>query len=164
MLCPYCGHPDQKVLETRAGIDGESIRRRRECMACARRFTTHERAEVPHLYVVKRNGGRQEFQAEKVLSSMRLACQKRPVRIDILRSAVDRLERDLAHEFGEEVPTKEIGRRVMRELASIDTVAYVRFASVYEEFETVSDFAQIVDKVQTEEALRPFSSLQETLL
>lgn len=164
MRCPYCGHADQKVLDSRPGIDGESIRRRRECTLCSRRFTTFERFERPRLFVVKRNGAREEFNREKLTESMRVACRKRPVSVDGLRSAADRIERDLFQEFEDEVSTKEIGGRVMRELSTLDTVAYVRFASVYHEFETLSDFTEVVDRVQREEALSTFRQLQEALL
>ncbi|MGV3614371.1 MAG: transcriptional regulator NrdR [Fimbriimonas sp.] len=163
MRCPFCGYDDLKVLDSRPVPDGETIRRRRECLSCARRFTTVERAERPRLFVVKRDGGREEFNREKAFESMRIACRKRPVSIETLREAVGRIERDLFQEVEDEVTTKEVGGRVMRELSTIDTVAYVRFASVYQEFETVADFAAMVEKVQQEEALAPFR-LQESLL
>jgi transcriptional repressor NrdR len=164
MRCPFCGYDDLKVLDSRPVPDGESIRRRRECLSCSRRFTTVERAERPRLFVVKRNGGREEFNRDKVFESMRIACRKRPIATETIKEAVGRIERDLFQEFEDEVPTKEVGGRVMRELATMDTVAYVRFASVYQEFETVADFAALVEKVQQEEALAPFRNLQESLL
>ena len=164
MRCPFCGYDDLKVLDSRPVPDGESIRRRRECLSCARRFTTVERAERPRLFVVKRNGGREEFNRDKLFESMRIACRKRPIATETLKEAVARIERDLYQEFEDEITTKEVGGRVMRELATTDTVAYVRFASVYQEFETVADFAALVEKVQREEALAPFRGLQETLL
>lgn len=163
MLCPFCGSADQKVLDSRPCVDGEAIRRRRECTVCGRRFTTFERAEMPRLWVVKRDGSREEFSREKVLSSMRTACRKRPVSIETLRQVAERIERNLYHDVEEEVTTKEIGARVMRELAPVDTVAYVRFASVYQEFETVADFATLIEQVQREEALAPYQG-QEALL
>jgi|SRR5579862_2291444 len=164
MRCPFCGNADQKVLDSRPGADGESIRRRRECMACSRRFTTLERFERSRLFAVKRDGSREEFDRGKVFESMRVACGKRPVSVDTLRDAANRIERDLFQEFEDEVPTREIGNRVMKELASIDSVGYVRFASVYKEFETVDDFAEMVGQVQREKALAPFKELQESLL
>jgi transcriptional repressor NrdR len=164
MRCPFCGFPDQKVFDSRPGSDGESIRRRRECMSCNRRFTTFERFDKPRLFVVKRDGSRQEFDRNKVFESMRVACGKRPVSVETLREAAGRVERDLFQEFEDEVPTRMIGNRVMRELASIDAVGYVRFASVYKEFETVAEFAEMVDQVQKERAMAPFRELQETLL
>jgi transcriptional repressor NrdR len=164
MRCPYCGTVDQKVLDSRPGIDGESIRRRRECVGCSRRFTTLERFERPRLFAVKRDGSREEFDRGKIFESMRVACGKRPVSVETLRQAVAQIEKDLFQEFEDEVPTREIGSRVMRELALIDTVGYVRFASVYREFETVDDFAEMVGQVQREKQLEPFRELQETLL
>jgi transcriptional repressor NrdR len=164
MHCPYCGFTDLKVLDSRPGPDGETIRRRRECIRCNRRFTTFERFERPRLFVVKRDGSREEFDRNKVFESMRVACGKRPVSTDRLRKAAARVERDLFEEFDEEVPSLIIGNLVMRELAAVDAVGYVRFASVYKEFETVDDFAKIVDQVQRDGALAPFPSLQESLL
>lgn len=164
MTCPYCGYDDLRVLDSRPSQDGESIRRRRECLRCARRVTTVERAEKPRLFVVKRDRSREEFNPEKVFESMRIACRKRPVSTDCLRLAVGRIERDLFQEFESEVSSKEIGGRVMRELATIDTVAYVRFVSVYEEFETLADFGSLVERVETQEKFAPLSHLQEALL
>ncbi|HWD37762.1 MAG TPA: transcriptional regulator NrdR [Fimbriimonas sp.] len=164
MHCPFCGYLDQKVLDSRPGADGESIRRRRECISCGKRFTTYERFDRPRLFAIKRDGSREELDRNKIFESMRVACGKRPVATDTLRQAAARIERDLFHEFEDEVSTREIGNRVMRELANIDTVGYVRFASVYKEFETVADFAAMVETVQREEALAPFRSLQESLL
>lgn len=151
--CPYCGHPDQRVLDSRPTPDGGTIRRRRECPACTRRFTTIERAERPRLFAVKRGGGREEFSRDKLLASMRVACRKRPVSVERLEAAAAKIERDLLAEPRDEATTREIGRRVMAELSVVDTVAYVRFASVYEDFDTVSDFARIVETVQRDEAL-----------
>jgi transcriptional repressor NrdR len=147
MHCPYCGYPDQKVLESRVAREGEAIRRRRECLACGRRFTTFEIPERPRLFVVKRDGSRQEFSREKVLNSMLIACGKRPVPLETLRDASADIERDLFQEYEEEVPSTAVGERVMRSLSGIDTVAYVRFASVYQEFETLGDFTRIVEGV-----------------
>jgi transcriptional repressor NrdR len=164
MRCPFCGFHDLKVLDSRPGADGESIRRRRECFRCQKRFTTFERFERPRLFVVKRDGSREEFDRNKVFESMRVACGKRPVSIETLRGAAAQIEADLFREFEEEVRTREIGSQVMRALSAIDTVGYVRFASVYQEFETVADFAEMVDRVQQEKAQAPFRELQDTLL
>jgi transcriptional repressor NrdR len=164
MHCPYCGHADQKVLDSRPCVDGEAIRRRRECSACGRRFTTFERPERPRLFVIKRNEAREEFSREKVFESMRVACRKRPVKVEVLRSLSERIERDLYQDFEDEVKTREIGERVMRELAPVDTVAYVRFASVYREFKTVSDFAHLIEEVQRDESIASLLGLQEALL
>ena len=148
MRCPFCGYIDQKVLDSRPAREGEAIRRRRECLGCGRRFTTFEGPERPRLFVVKRGGPREEFSREKCLNSMLIACRKRPVPVEALRAAVERIERDLFQEFEDEAPTRAIGERVMRELHELDTVAYVRFASVYREFETVRDFASIVEEME----------------
>ena len=164
MHCPSCGNEDVKVLDSRPGSDGESIKRRRECPACNRRFTTIERIEKARLFVIKRDTSRADFNREKVFESMRLACGKRPVSIETLQATALRIEEQLQKKFDSEVPTKEIGRAVMRELSTIDTVAYVRFASVYQEFETVADFAEMVETVQREEALNPFRHLQKELI
>ncbi|AIE87197.1 transcriptional regulator NrdR [Fimbriimonas ginsengisoli] len=164
MQCPFCGGADQKVLDSRPCIDGEAIRRRRECLACGRRFTTFERPERPRIFVIKRDGTRAEFSRDKVFDSMRIACRKRPVSVETIRVLSERIERDLYQDFEDEVTTKEIGARVMRELAPVDTVAYVRFASVYQEFETVSDFARLIEEVQREQSLAPYRGLQESLL
>lgn len=147
MRCPFCGYIDQKVLDSRPAREGEAIRRRRECLGCGRRFTTFEEPERPRLFVVKRGGAREEFSRDKCLSSMVVACRKRPVPVEALKEATERIERDLFQEFEDEVPTQAIGERVMRELHAIDTVAYIRFASVYREFETVEDFATMVEEV-----------------
>ena len=147
MKCPYCGSEEQKVLDSRPARDGEAIRRRRECDACNRRFTTFEAPERPRLFVVKRDGAREEFNREKVLGSMFVACGKRPVPIETVRDAAEALERDLFRDHEDEVPTTEIGERVMQSLMRIDTVAYVRFASVYRKFATLSDFREIVESV-----------------
>lgn len=145
MHCPYCGHPEQKVLDSRPAREGEAIRRRRECMLCGRRFTTFEEPERPRLFVIKRDGARQEFSREKVLAGILTACHKRPVPVEVLRDAAESIERDLFSEFEDEVPSTEIGERVIERLRDIDTVAFVRFASVYREFKTVSDFREIVE-------------------
>jgi len=147
MRCPYCGYEDQKVLDSRPARDGEAIRRRRECNDCGRRFTTFEEPERPRLFVVKRGGSREEFDRDKLINSMIIASRKRPVSVDRLRRAADAVERELYQEFEDEVPTTAIGERVMSELRLIDAVAYVRFASVYREFQTVSDFRSIVESV-----------------
>jgi transcriptional repressor NrdR len=145
MKCPFCGYDDQKVLDSRPAREGEAIRRRRECIGCGRRFTTFEQPEMPRLFVVKRDGAREEFSREKTLNSMLIACGKRPVPFETVRDAAERIERDLFRECEEEVPSTAIGERVMSELLEIDQVAYVRFASVYKKFESVRDFREIVD-------------------
>ena len=148
MRCPYCGYEDQKVLDSRPARDGDAIRRRRECLRCERRFTTFEEPERPRLLVVKRDGSRADFSRDKVLHSMLLATRKRRIPADVLREAAERVERSLYDQFDEEVPTRAIGDSVLQELAQIDVVAYVRFASVYKEFETLEDFIQLIEEVR----------------
>lgn len=149
MICPFCSCPDQKVLDSRDAREGQAIRRRRECVQCGRRFTTFETYERPRLFVVKRDGTRQEFDPQKILNSMILACGKRPVPVESLRDTVSSIERDLYQEHDDEVASTEIGERVMRALREIDTVAYVRFASVYQEFESISDFSTILKRCKS---------------
>lgn len=146
MRCPYCGFIDQKVLDSRPARGGEAIRRRRECVGCGRRFTTFEAFERARLFVVKRDGTREEFNRDKVLNSLLVACRKRRIPIEDLQDAVERVERDLYQEFEEEAPTQEIGERVLAELRGIDAVAYIRFASVYREFETIEDFDRMISE------------------
>lgn len=147
MRCPYCGCQEQKVLDSRPSREGESIRRRRECVRCTRRFTTFEEPERPRLFIIKRDGTREEFDREKALRSMLVACRKRPVPIEALEASVGQIERELFDLCEPEVPSSEIGERIMAHLLRHDTVAYVRFASVYREFETLADFREIVETV-----------------
>ena len=148
MRCPFCGHEDQKVLDSRPAREGDAIRRRRECLNCGRRFSTFEHPELPRLYAVKRDGTRQEFDRDKCMRSLLVACRKRPVPVEKLKAAVERVERDLFEEYETEVPTQAIGGRILQELKEIDPVAYVRFASVYLEFQNLEDFRQILDSLR----------------
>jgi len=141
LICPYCGHDDSKVLETRDSEDGSVIRRRRECIACHQRFTTFERLEEIHLWVIKKDGSRQRFDFQKVLSGMLRACEKRPVSMELLEQQAMEIERELKQTTGSrEFPTILIGEKVMERLKQIDEVAYVRFASVYREFKDINTF------------------------
>jgi len=142
--CPYCGNDEQRVLDSRPAPEADAIRRRRECGGCGRRFNTFERAERPRLFVVKRDGGRQEFDRDKLTESMRLAARKRPVSAIDLRAAADRIERDLFNGLVEEIPSREVGARAMEALRKLDPVAYVRYASVYQEFNCLGDFAHVI--------------------
>ncbi|MBX6353530.1 MAG: transcriptional repressor NrdR [Thermoflavifilum sp.] len=146
MRCPYCQAEDSRVLESRTGDDGTTIRRRRECTnpACGRRFTTYERVEQRPLMVVKKDAKREEFSREKLYRGMMKACEKRPISVDQLEAVVDRIERSLRLEYEREVPSSVIGERVMDELRALDGVAYVRFASVYREFRDVETLAREV--------------------
>ena len=140
MKCPFCGHQEDKVVDSRASSDGVSIRRRRECLGCGKRFTTYEQIEEQALMVIKKDGRREPFDRHKLLAGLVKASEKRPVSMDQLEEMVDALERELSQEFEREVPTREVGERVMRRLHALDPVAYVRFASVYREFKDVEQF------------------------
>ena len=140
MKCPFCGHQEDKVIDSRGSADGRSIRRRRECLGCGKRFTTDEKVEDQSLMVIKKDGRREPFDRHKLLAGLVKACEKRPVSMDDLEALVDELERELSQHFEREVPSKEIGERVMRRLHALDPVAYVRFASVYREFKDVEQF------------------------
>lgn len=147
MRCPYCGHADTAVVETRASDEGDSIRRRRRCGACDKRFTTYERAELSMPMVVKKNGERVEFSRDKLRASMMLALRKRHVSVDLIDAALARIEAQLYSSGASEVSTTGIGELVMRELARLDKVAYVRFASVYREFEDVDAFSRLIQEI-----------------
>jgi transcriptional repressor NrdR len=148
MRCPYCGHEDTAVLETRASDDGSVLRRRRECPSCHKRFTTYERAELNMPAVVKKNGSRSEYDPSKLRGSMALALRKRPVKAEDLDEAVARIEAKLVATAEKEVPSERIGELVMRELRKLDKVAYIRFASVYRSFEDPDEFADAVQALQ----------------
>jgi len=138
--CPFCGHNEEKVIDSREAVDGAAIRRRRECDGCKRRFTTYERQEESPLLMVKRDGRREPFDRKKILSGVLKACEKRPVPADRMEQLVDEVERDIRKEFDREVPSTEVGERVMRRLHELDEVAYVRFASVYRSFKDINQF------------------------
>lgn len=141
MRCPFCGADDDRVVDSRLTDDGTAIRRRRECNACERRFTTYERVESEeNLRVVKRDGSMELFDRRKVLKGLLIACEKRPVGTEALESLVNRIYQRLQAEGRREVSSRELGEGVMRELRDIDQVAYVRFASVYRQFKDLEDF------------------------
>jgi transcriptional repressor NrdR len=140
MKCPFCGHEEDKVVDSRASSDGRSIRRRRECLKCAKRFTTYEHLEEQPLMVVKKDGRREPFDRHKLLAGLVKACEKRPVGMEALERLVDELEQELSQQFEREVPSRDVGERVMKRLHALDPVAYVRFASVYREFKDVEQF------------------------
>lgn len=144
MKCPHCSHQDSRVLESRDARGGEAIRRRRECEHCQRRFTTFEEVERQRIFLVKRDGSREEFSREKLLGGMVLACRKRPVSHACLAEHAHRIEQELIDRGDTEVLSDEVGRRVMQCLMELDGVAYVRFASVYEQFESPEEFAEKV--------------------
>jgi transcriptional repressor NrdR len=146
MKCPFCGHADTQVVETRMAEDGDFIRRRRQCAHCEKRFTTYERPDVTFPAVVKKDGRRIEYERAKLLGSMTLALRKRPVSTEQIDSAVERIEEKLLNLGVREIPSSRIGELVMRELKKLDKVAYIRFASVYRSFEDVDDFKSVVDE------------------
>jgi transcriptional repressor NrdR len=148
MKCPFCGKDETQVVETRVAEDGEFIRRRRQCMACERRFTTYERPDVSLPAIVKKDGRRIDYDRAKVQASMKLALRKRPVSTEQIDSAVERIEEKLLSLGVREIPSARIGELVMRELKKLDKVAYVRFASVYRSFEDVDEFKTLVDEVR----------------
>ncbi|MCA0175006.1 MAG: transcriptional regulator NrdR [Proteobacteria bacterium] len=147
MRCPFCGHDDTLVVETRASDEGDTMRRRRRCTACDKRFTTYERAEIAMPAIVKRSGARVEFDAAKLRASMTLALRKRQVSIEQVDGALERIEDQLRASGLREVPSTRIGELVMRELKKLDKVAYVRFASVYRSFEDVDEFSRLIQEI-----------------
>lgn len=140
MQCPFCGHPEDKVVDSREGKDHQSIRRRRECLSCQRRFTTYERLdEIPYM-VVKKDGRREKFDRQKVLAGLLRACEKRPVSMSQLEGIVNEAEGLVIDSSDREIASRKIGELVMNRLRELDKVAYVRFASVYLEFKDVKEF------------------------
>jgi transcriptional repressor NrdR len=144
MKCPFCGHADTQVVETRISEDGDFVRRRRQCGDCEKRFTTYERPEVAFPAVVKKDGRRADFDSGKVRASMALALRKRPVSIEQIDNALLRIEQKLLSSGLREIESTKLGEFVMRELKRLDKVAYVRFASVYKSFEDVDEFRQLL--------------------
>ncbi len=142
MQCPYCGFINTRVVDSRPGKIDLEVRRRRECQSCAKRFTTYERVELTPVMIVKKDNRREEFDREKVLSGIKKACEKRAISIDQIEDIVDNIERDLREINEREIPSKEVGEKIIKALKDIDDVAYVRFASVYREFKHVDDFIQ----------------------
>ncbi len=142
MKCPYCREDNDKVVDTRAAEDGYTIRRRRLCVSCDRRYTTYERPAEFDLKVVKKNGEREAFQPEKIRDGLRKACWKRPISDDQILAVVQQVEQEVFGRYENELDSRELGEIVMRYLAQVDQVAYVRFASIYREFKDVRDFVQ----------------------
>ncbi|MFI3313423.1 MAG: transcriptional regulator NrdR [Eubacteriales bacterium] len=150
MKCPYCGDQDSKVVDSRHSEDGISIRRRRECIGCNRRFTTYETVECVPIVVVKRDESRQSFDRNKILGGMVRACEKRPVSMADLESAAMEIEQIIQNSLDREVSTTEVGELVMERLKALDEVAYVRFASVYRQFKDINTFMQELNKILAE--------------
>ncbi|MEI8344458.1 MAG: transcriptional regulator NrdR [Candidatus Omnitrophota bacterium] len=140
MKCPFCGHVEDKVIDSRSSNEGKSVRRRRECLKCQKRFTTYEYIEEVPLMVIKKDGRREPFDRNKILSGITKACEKRPVSMAKIESIVERVEKDLQKSFDKEVRAHAVGGLVMDYLQKLDEVAYVRFASVYRQFKDISHF------------------------
>lgn len=150
MKCPYCGHPESKVIDSRPADENASIRRRRECLSCAKRFTTYETVESLPMVVIKKDGSRQSFDRQKVLRGMIRACEKRPVSLAELERIADEIEQELQNSMEREIRTADIGEKVMERLRSVDQVAYVRFASVYRQFKDIDTFMAELNKLLAE--------------
>ena len=147
MKCPYCGYKESKVIDSRPAEEGSSIRRRRECLSCAKRFTTYETVESLPMVVIKKDGSRQSFDRQKVLRGMIRACEKRPVPFEVLEQKADEIEQTLQNSLEREVSTEYIGELVMDKLRAVDEVAYVRFASVYRQFKDIDTFMKELNKL-----------------
>ncbi|MET0016427.1 transcriptional regulator NrdR [Oscillibacter sp.] len=150
MKCPYCGYAESKVIDSRPADDGASIRRRRECLSCTKRFTTYETVESLPMVVVKKDGSRQSFDRSKVLGGMIRACEKRPVPLAELERIADEVEQELQNGLDREITTEHIGELVMEKLRGLDQVAYVRFASVYRQFKDIDTFMAELSKLLAE--------------
>ena len=150
MKCPYCAHPESKVVDSRPSDEGASIRRRRECLACHKRFTTYETMESLPLVVIKKDGSRQTFDKSKLLNGMIRACEKRPVPFGKLEEIANEIEQVLQNDMDREIPSAKIGELVMDRLREVDEVAYVRFASVYRQFKDIGTFMTEPNKLLAE--------------
>ena len=150
MKCPYCGYNESKVIDSRPADEGASIRRRRECLSCGKRFTTYETVESLPMVVVKKDGSRQSFDRSKVLGGMIRACEKRPVPLAELEKIAEEIEQDLQNSMEREISTEAIGEKVMDRLLTVDQVAYVRFDSVYRQFKDIDTFMAELNKLLSE--------------
>jgi len=150
MKCPYCGYRESKVVDSRPAEEGSSIRRRRECLQCEKRFTTYETMELLPMVVIKKDGSRQSFDKSKVLRGMIRACEKRPVPLAELERLADEIEQTLQSSLEREIHTEAIGEQVMEKLKGVDEVAYVRFASVYRQFKDINTFMAELNKLLAE--------------
>ena len=148
MKCPYCSFEETQVIDTRETENLEATRRTRECLICSKRFTTYERVEEADIMVVKKDGRRERFQRQKLLNGILKACEKRPISLDKLEKLVDELESDLRKRDSVEVESKTIGEIAMKKIKTLDKLAYIRFASVYREFEDLNRFEEELDKLQ----------------
>lgn len=150
MKCPYCGQVESKVVDSRPADDGESIRRRRECLACGKRFTTYETVETLPLIVIKKDGSRQNFEKEKVLKGIIRACAQRPVPMETMMRIAGEVEQELQNSMNREISANRIGELVMDKLKAVDEVSYVRFASVYRQFKDIDSFMEELNKLLAE--------------
>lgn len=150
MKCPFCQNPESKVIDSRPAGDGSSIRRRRECLVCRKRFTTYETVELVPILIIKKDGARQPFDRGKLLSSMLKACEKRSVPLSTLENIVNEVEQTLQNSMEREVPSSTIGNLVMKKLKTVDEVAYVRFASVYRQFKDLNAFMDELNNILKE--------------
>ena len=150
MKCPFCGYSESKVIDSRPADENASIRRRRECLSCAKRFTTYETVESLPMVVIKKDGSRQSFDRQKVLRGMIRACEKRPVALAELERIADEIEQELQNSMEREIRTEDVGEKVMDRLRKVDQVAYVRFASVYRQFKDLDTFMAELNKLLAE--------------
>jgi transcriptional repressor NrdR len=154
MRCPFCSSIDNKVVDSRLGKEGETIRRRRECLTCEARFTTYERVEEVLPSVIKKDGRREPYDRMKILSGLKKACEKRPIGVEVLEKAVDDIEKGLQDKGFKEIPSKAIGEEVMNRLHTLDEVAYVRFASVYRSFKDINEFMSELKDILSDKELK----------
>ncbi len=154
MRCPFCSFGESKVIDSRAAEEGSSIRRRRECLQCMRRFTTYEVVEESPLMVIKKDGRRELFDRTKLLNGLLRACEKRPIPLSVVETVVDKVEKELRNLMEREVSSRTIGETVMRHLKDIDQVAYVRFASVYRQFADLQNFMQELETLMKTQSVK----------
>lgn len=147
MRCPYCGYTKDKVIDSREINGGRQIRRRRICLKCKKRFTTYEEIEMRPLIVIKKDGRREKFSREKIFNGIQKACEKRPISVDKIDEIVTEVEQELRQKFEREVSSKEIGKIVIKKLKKLDEIAYIRFASVYQEFDNILQFQKEIRKI-----------------
>ncbi|WP_300329006.1 transcriptional regulator NrdR [Fusobacterium sp.] len=150
MRCPFCNSSDTKVVDSREFVNGNSIKRRRECLSCKKRFTTYEKIEERALYVIKKDNSRERFDRNKIIRGLTIATSKRNISRDEIEEFVLKIERKLQNSLESEISTKYVGELVMKELKDLDEVAYVRFVSVYKEFNNIKDFIEIVENIKSE--------------
>jgi transcriptional repressor NrdR len=159
MRCPHCSSMDNKVVDSRMGKEGDSIRRRRECLMCGGRFTTYERVEDVLPSVIKKDGRREPFDRIKILNGLKKACEKRPISLDVLEKTVDEIEKSLQEKGFKEIPSTAIGEEVMERLHGLDEVAYVRFASVYRSFRDINEFMSELKDILNSKETKPVKEL-----